>query len=213
MTGARNHAADDGSLARSTGGAAARGALLIALAVVIGLVLMAFALEDESTEVTSTDDTDQPTETTVPDEGNDGTGTDVGDPDDTDNGATGTTAAPATIPPADGGDPRPPGEVNVLVSNGTGGKGVAGEVSDKLIARGYISPSSNAPSTAESVIYYRDTYEDDARAVAQIIGTTADLLRPAADPIAVSPAAINDGRLDAANIVVIIGNDERIPFS
>ena len=59
MTGARSHAADDGSLARSTGGAAARGALLIALAVVIGLVLMAFALEDESTEVTSTVGTDQ----------------------------------------------------------------------------------------------------------------------------------------------------------
>ena len=212
MTGARSHAADDGSLARSTGGAAARGALLIALAVVIGLVLMAFALDDESTEVTSTDSTDQ---TTVPpaDADDDGTGADVVDPNDTGDGTTGTTTAPATIAPADGGDPRPPGEVNVLVANGTGGKGVAGAVSDKLIARGYISPSSNAPSTAESVVYYRDTYEDDARAVAEIIGTTADLLRPAADPIAVSPAAINDGRLDAANIVVIIGNDERIPSS
>lgn len=213
MTGARNHAADDGSLARSTGGAAARGALLIALAVVIGLVLMAFALEDESTEVTSTDDTDQTTETTVPADdgtGDDGTSADVEDPGD---GTTDTTAAPETIPPADAGDLRPPGEVNVLVANGTGGKGVAGAVSDKLIARGYISPSSNAPSTAESVIYYRDTYEDDARAVAEIVGTTADLLRPAVDPIAVSPAAINDGRLDAANIVVIIGNDERIPTS
>lgn len=209
MTGARSHAADDGSLARSTGGAAARGALLIALAVVIGLVLMAFALDDESTEVTSTDATDQ---TTIPqaDTDDDGTGADAIDPG-TDDGTTGTTAAPATIAPADGGDPRPPGEVNVLVANGTGGKGVAGTVSDKLIARGYISPASNAPSTAESVVYYRDTYEDDARAVAEIIGTTADLLRPAADPIAVSPAAISDGRLDAANIVVIIGNDERIP--
>ncbi|MFT7476398.1 MAG: hypothetical protein ACI81L_003351, partial [Verrucomicrobiales bacterium] len=51
MTNAGNHATDDGSLARSTGGAAARGAMLIALALVIGLVLMAFALDDPQTIV------------------------------------------------------------------------------------------------------------------------------------------------------------------
>ena len=59
MTGSRHHAADDGSLARSTGGAAARGAMLIALAVVIGLVLLAFVLDDPATVVTAPDGTEQ----------------------------------------------------------------------------------------------------------------------------------------------------------
>ena len=45
------HAAEEGTLARSTGGAAARGAMLIALALVIGLLLVMFALDDPQTQV------------------------------------------------------------------------------------------------------------------------------------------------------------------
>ena len=51
MTTSGHHAAEDGSLARSTGGAAARGALLIALALAIGLLLVTFALDDPQTEI------------------------------------------------------------------------------------------------------------------------------------------------------------------
>lgn len=209
MTNTPHHAADDGALARSTGGAAARGALLIALAVIIGLVLLAFALDDSPARVA----TDESPTSTQPEDDGDGSTSDTTPGDDgvTDTSST-TSAAPATIPEADPGEPRDPAEVNVLVANGTGGiQGVAGRVSDKLKARGYIAEASNAPATPNSVIYYREGYEDDARAVAEIVGTTPDVIDAAPEAIAINADAIEDGRLDAANVVVIVGSDEKIP--
>ncbi|MGI9608581.1 MAG: hypothetical protein ACR2P0_20800, partial [Acidimicrobiales bacterium] len=139
MTGTPSHAADDGSFARSTGGAAARGAMLIALAVIIGLVLLAFALDDPGTPVAA-DDTVQPDDGGVADGSDDGTddstatttpGGDSGDAPATTEAVTTITAAP----PDDPGVTRPPAEVTVLVANGTTESGVAGAVSDKVKTR------------------------------------------------------------------------------
>ncbi|MFT7474041.1 MAG: hypothetical protein ACI81L_000957, partial [Verrucomicrobiales bacterium] len=213
---------DDGSLARSTGGAAARGAMLIALALVIGLVLMAFALDDPQTIVTG-----EPNSTDTADEagsdaaaGGDGSGEDAA-ATPSDGTGSATTAAPATIPegivdePVVPGEVHPPEEVIVLVANGTGEKGVAGAVSDKLKARGYIANASNAPSTAEAVIYYRIGFDADARLVAEILGAPLDIIKPAPGDgtIAVAPEAVTDGRLAEANIVAIVGADNNIPSS
>ena len=222
MTNAGNHAADDGSLARSTGGAAARGAMLIALALVIGLVLMAFALDDPQTVVSGTaDSTDTDDGTDADDATDDGTGDDAPATDSTDGADTATTAPPATIgediieEPVVVGEVHPPEEVIVLVANGTGEKGVAGAVSDKLKARGYIANAANAPSTAEAVIYYRVGYDADARLVAEHLGAPPDIIKPAPGDgtIAVAPEAITDGRLLEANVVAIVGADNNIPSS
>lgn len=222
MSSTGHHAADDGSLARSTGGAAARGAMLIALALVIGLVLMAFALDDQGSEITSGDSASADTTTDTSDTG-DGTDADTGDGNDTDPGTSdtavdvvdpGDTAAPETIPPVVEGDgPRPPAEVNILVANGTGGRGIAGSLADKLIADGYIAKAANAPSTAAGIIYYRQGYADDARAVATILGAPPDILTqaPGDGTIAVAPEAVADGRLTDANVIVIVGADNAVP--
>lgn len=220
------HAADDGSLARSTGGAAARGAMLIALALVIGLVLMAFALDDPQTVIASTDDTttdvestDDAADTSTDDATEDSSdAVSVGEPDGSTDETVATIApddsTPDTIaeaPPT--GEARPASEVNVLVANGTGGKGVAGTISDKLKADGYIANAANAPSTAEAVIYYRVGYDADARAIAEALGAPPDIITqaPGDGTIAVAAEAVSDGRLTAANVVVIIGNDNNIP--
>jgi len=223
MTNTGNHAADDGSLARSTGGAAARGAMLIALALVIGLVLMAFALDDQGTEISSGDDsvaasgtdgTDADGSDGTDDDGTDGTdGTDPGQTTET-VAPTGTEPPPEVIPPVpEGNGPRPPAEVNILVANGTGGKGIAGSLADKLIADGYIAKAANAPSTAAGIIYYRQGYADDARAVAGALGAAPDILTPAPGDgtIAVASEAVEDGRLTDANVIVIVGADNAIP--
>lgn len=225
MTGSRHHAADDGSLARSTGGAAARGAMLIALAVVIGLVLLAFVLDDPSTVVAGTDDAVEQTEETDDSSSDDAdaTGDDavnVGTPDE-----SADDQQPAVIPEDEDvpviettvptGDTRVPAEVNILAANGTGGRGVAGAVANQLIARGYIAEASNTgtTNTEASIVYYREGYANDARAVAEILGSTAELLQPVpADGVVnVASNAIEDGRLDRANVVVIVGTDGRIP--
>lgn len=227
MTASGQHAADDGSLARSTGGAAARGAMLIALALVIGLVLMAFALDDQGSEITSgstTNSADDDADATD----DDGSGTDGADATDADGDGTdgvgsdeggvdvveGSTPPPDTIPEVEETTgPRPPSEVTILVANGTGGKGIAGSLADKLIADGYIANASNAPSTAAGIIYYRQGYADDARAVAEILGAAPDILTPAPGDgtIAVASDAVADGRLAEANVVVIVGTDNAVP--
>lgn len=224
MSSGGDHAADDGSLARSTGGAAARGAMLIALALIIGLVLMAFALDDPDSELTTGDDAaDSSQSDDSSDDGTDatdGTGddttTDTGDTGDAVDGSTASSAPPETIGPVDEGTgPRPPAEVNILVANGTGGKGIAGALADRLIADGYIAKAANAPSTAAGIIYYRRGYADDARAVATILGAPPDILTPAPGDgtIAVAAEAVADGRLSDANVVVIVGNDNAVPTS
>ena len=190
--------------------------MLIALAVLIGLLLLAFALDDPDTEVTAGDGSDS--SQTDDDSSDDGT-TDDGDDSGGDATATSTTttttpASTITTVPAD--DPLPPAEVSVLVANGTGEKGVAGAVSDKINARGYIAlnAANAAAPTAESVIFYREGYAGNAVAIAEIVGTTADLVtrEPADGTIGVAQNAIDDGRLAQANVVVILGSDERIPL-
>lgn len=213
-----SHAADDGSLARSTGGAAARGAMLIALAVLIGLVLLWSALDDADTVIADSGDTSQD-DGAAGDDADDGGATDDGGAavdDGADDSTTPTNDVPsdttiAPIPDEPAGEARDPAEVTVLVANGTGGRGVAGAVSDKLKTRGFISDAANALNTQMSVIYYDEGFAADARVVAETIGATPDIIQPvpAEGTIAVSSDAID--RAEAADIVVIIGTDDLIP--
>ena len=231
------HAAEDGSLARSTGGAAARGAMLIALALAIGLLLMFSAFDDPGTVV----DVASASTTDTADDGGEGAdagadpsvdaGADpviedpavnVGTPDE---GADASASPPPTIGDVGGeADPAAPvvegeifpnNEVNVLVANGTGERGVAGTVRDRLTATGYIGVVSNAPSTAAAVVFYQPGFSANARQVAEVLGAPPDVVTaaPTDGTIAVNADAINDGRLAAANIIVIIGDDGAVPTS
>ena len=235
MTSSGHHAAEDGSLARSTGGAAARGALLIALALVIGLLLVMFALNDPQTEIVASD-TDAAADTADGDDAAAGVEGDADADADAGAGAEGGAAAPAvgepvegaeateTIPPitdpepgADDQPPAPTGqllpanEVTVLVANGRGTAGVAGGVRDVLVADGYTTEVSNAPATASGVIFYRPGFDANAIAIGQALGAAPDAVLPAPDNIGVSSDAVSDGRLSNANVVVIIGADESVP--
>lgn len=221
------HAADDGSLSRSTGGAAARGAMLIALAIVIGLVLLMFALNDPDTEVAATnDDTEEVAEgeDASTDEGDEAeSGVAAVDPSDdaadTDDGSTDAAVDETeSIPeePIEGsGVARPAAEVNVLVANAIGTAGIAGATADVLVADGYIGVAADAPNGPTSSILYKPGYDADALAVASILGAGPDIVQPApADgTIPVNQNAVDDGRAEAANVVVIIGSDGAIPTS
>ena len=225
MTSSGYHAAEDGSLTRSTGGAAARGAMLIALALIIGLLLVMFALDDPQTELAA-GDTDAAAETADADgaAGDNDTGTEdaaapsVGTPDD-DAAAATETIPPipeegetvVTDPPVEGGPPVPTNEVTVLVANGRGTAGAAGGIRDVLVADGYTAEVSNAPATASGVIFYRPGFDGNAIMIGEALGAAPDAVLPAPDSISVDPGAIADGRLDNANVIVIIGSDESVP--
>ena len=197
-----------GGLGPSNTAAAPRALLLIAVAVILGLVLLwkgldttpGVAVPPEATDDGSAESVgmveegpadlpmaDEPVATTTP------------APTIT----TTTTAVPAPT--------RPPNQVRVLVANGSGVRRGASDVTDVLSPNGYTTlPPANATPTDTSGIYYRSGYSGDARAVMEIVAPgNPDLILP------LPPGGLDvpDGTLDRvanANVVVILGADLRI---
>ncbi len=154
------HAADDSSFGRSTGMAAGRGALLLAVAVVIGVLLLNAA-----------DDTPSPVRS-----GRGDSGDRADDP-------TTTTIRPTTTTAA----ARPPREVKVLSANGTKVNGAARRVSNTLRALGYnvLAPSEANPANA-SVVYFTPTFEREALSISQVLKLAPTALQPLPNPPPVS---------------------------
>lgn len=98
---------------------------------------------------------------------------------------------------------RPPGEVTIRVGNGARKSGVATAGTDLLTQAGYkaLSPK-NAPTVANSVVYYIEGYEADAAQVARLtlMGETAIAPMPADPGIAI----------DGAQLIVILGQDTAV---
>jgi hypothetical protein len=109
-----------------------------------------------------------------------------------------TTSAPATTSPS---GTHAPGSVKVQVLNGSGGAKVAITNSNRLKARGYstLAPANTALRTT-TVVAVADGYLADGAAVAKALGLTAAAVQPAA---AVAPSTNAAG----ANVVVILGRD------
>lgn len=178
MTTQGRHAADDGSFARSAGGAVVRGAALVAVAVLIGALLLARGLDEG--ELVSADD---------------GGSEDGGE--QTDGTTPGGTAVSTTTtqPP-----PRAPADVRILVANGSGVPGAAGRRTDELATAGYttLEPANAAPAPA-TAIYYAEGFQAEATAVGTALGAAAGAVQPLPEPPPVDP-------LDA-NVVVVLGPD------
>lgn len=163
----------------------ARGAALVVVAVVIGLLLLRNGL-DTSEVVTSNG-------------GGDGQSADGGDSDGaaTDSGAGDTTTTTVAL--------RPPAEVPTIVLNDSGVAGVAGTYSDVLASLGYqlTNPdgaNADAPGdAATTIVYFAPGFEAEALAVAAAIGAP-DLAPTALPTPPPGPTA------DAA-VVVVIGTD------
>jgi hypothetical protein len=134
------HAAEDGSFGKSAGAAALRGALLIAVAVALGLVLL--AATDSPDPFTADPGPRQTTTTTT-------------EPDDT----TTTTTTP----------PRDPAMVRVLVANGSGVQGAAGRVQGQLAERNYnvlAAVNARMSNLDATTVYFSEGSESEAAALA-----------------------------------------------
>lgn len=179
------HAAADGSFGRSAGAAMGRGILLLAVALVIGIVLL-----------NATDD--QPPGTEVAAESS---GDDNGDANDA-TGTTTSTAPPATLPAA-----RNPAEVKVLVANASDVRGAAGGARTKLLQAKYnvLSPTDAPTKGTQSAVYFTAEYQADATAVAAALEIPAALVKPLP-----TPAPVPD--LKTANVLVVLGSDHAVRF-
>lgn len=155
----------------------ARGAALVVVAVLVGLLLLRNGLD--TSEVVTSSKGDPSAEGGGADEGDDGTET-----------------TETTVPV------RSPAEVSVIVLNGTSVGGAAGKYSTALGSAGYqMLESGNATTKIPATqVFFTPGFEREAAAVAVAAGAPATVT-PAALP---TPAP---GEVGAANVVVVIGAD------
>ena len=162
---------------QAVGTRGARGAIVIALAVIAGVVLLQ-----------------------VVDKGNTGP---VGDQSARGAATTTTTAKSGTSTPSTTTAPaaqavRPPSQIVVEVLNGSGQSGVAGALTTQLKAKGYQTvDAKDTTKRTGTVVYYRAGYEREAAALAALL--------PGGPQLAPMPTPPPQNTAPNANIVIVIG--------
>lgn len=174
---------------------AIKGALLVAIGVLVGVLVLGSGLSSpgpSSVSVDSASGADSTTTTTAAG-GETTTTTAAG-------GATSTTLPTTSTTTGTTPGTNPPNEVRVLVANGTDIPGAASQIQSQLVALGYnaLSPQ-NGPTSPTSWVYYEPGYEGDAAAIATSLGMVQDQVAPMPSPPPMDTLE--------ANILVLIGND------
>lgn len=209
---------DGGGLGPSNSAAAPRAMLLIVVAVVLGAALLWKGLDDGADLAAN-----QPSPTTTAptsDGSGDGTpgdgsgevtpddGSGDATPGDGSGDTTGDTTTTTTLFPT---STEPPNEVQVLVANGSGIARAAGAVSALLAPQGYATlPPANAQPTDSTMIYFRPGMVNEARAVMDILAPDSPDLLAQIPPTGLPVAENALDRLELADVVVILGADDRI---
>ncbi len=169
-------------------GSSVRGVILVALAVLLGALLLRSAFDDDDSGAEGIAAGDEPVTTTV----DPSTETSVDGATDTAGGAP-TSAPPAVV------EARPPNEVRVLVLNGTPVQGAARRFADRYAAANYVTVNpGNLPGAQATSLWFVPGYEADARAAAEVVGISADRVAPLPEP-----APVPD--LQGAHLVVHVG--------
>jgi hypothetical protein len=159
---------------------AGRGFILIAVAVLVGAVLLGKGLDDTSPRV-STDDGGASSDTTTP--------------EDSEDGGTGDTVS----------SPVDPSTINVVVANGSGVSGAAGAISEDLAALGYPPPlATDAFAEADTPLdtVYFATNPDSS---AQAMQVAADLALPDTSVLPYPPEGA-PADIGLAQVLVVLGS-------
>lgn len=138
---------------------AVRGGLLIAIAIIIGIVLLQ-AIDDGSGPI-----------------GDGGTTTTTIASTTTTTAASTTTTRASTSTTKKGGATgavRPPAQVTALVQNGSGRSGAATTLTNQLRALGYqtLTPG-DAPAQTGNTVYYASGFQKECTTLATVVGGTA----------------------------------------
>ncbi len=210
-------------LGPSNSATAPRALLLIVVAVLLGTALLWKGLDDG---VSLSDDQSAPTTAEQAEDRNgDATGDGSGDATGDGSGdATGDGSGDAT---GDGsGDgvtettstlfptvTEAPSDVQVLVANGSGTARAAAAVTQLLVPKGYSTlPPANAQPTDATMIYFRPGMGLEARAVMDLLAPDSPDLLAQIPPTGLATGLAENAldRLETADIVVILGADDRI---
>lgn len=165
---------------------AARGIILVVVAVVLGAILLAaggtvgFDQDDESVDIGEGGGGEGVTDTTAPTET--------------------TTSAPVTVAPS---------QVAVVAANGAGISGLAGETADFLATQGYTNTAATdaLADTAQTVVYYVDGFQPNAVAIAGALGLPETQVQPLpAEPVA-------GDQPETTAVLVLLGPDAQAAVS
>jgi hypothetical protein len=155
------HAATDGSFSRSAGGAALRGAGLLAIAVILGIILLRSGGGDPYATALKAAGSPSP-EITVPR----------------------PTATTITVPV------RQPAQIKVLPANGTNTAGAGTAIFTRLKQAQYdvlaATNTTNQGSATTSNVYFNPNFDREARVVAQLLGLPDSAVLPMPTPPPVS---------------------------
>ena len=166
--------------------AGARGALLLAVAVILGIVLLQ---QFDTPSIPS----GQVSATSIPED----------EPDETTTTRrVGLTTVPQVATTA--ARARPKAEVKVLVANGAGLRGLGAQTTTALRNAGYTSAAAPTDATTtvdKTAIQYAEGYEAEARELAGVLSLPATVVSRLSSP----PVAAAD--IDDAKLIVILGVD------
>ena len=166
--------------------AGARGALLLAVAVILGIVLLQ---QFDTPSIPS----GQVSATSIPED----------EPDETTTTRrVGLTTVPQVATTA--ARTRPKAEVKVLVANGAGLRGLGAQTTTALRNAGYTNTATPTDATTtvdKTAIQYAEGYEAEARELAGVLSLPATVVARLASP----PVAAAD--IDGAQLIVILGVD------
>jgi len=161
-----------------------RAVALLAIAVLIGVVLLRHAGTSSGRIVSSSQTTVPPT---------------TAKPSNTTPSSVAHTTTTSNVPL------RAPQDIKVLVANGTSTNGLASTVKSKLQGEGYqtLTSTNSSEQVTATIVYYRPGYQNEAAALAELLGLspTAVQAMPTQAPVS-NPAAV-----DGANIIVVAGPD------
>ena len=226
-------------LGPSNSATAPRALLLIVVAVLLGTALLWKGLDDgvSLSDDQSSPTTAEPTDDRNGDGTGDGSGDGTGDaPDDGSGDAPDDGSGDA---PDDGSGDAPddgsgdgtgdgvtettstlfptvteaPSDVQVLVANGSGTARAAAAVTQLLVPKGYSTlPPANAQPTDTTMIYFRPGMGVEARAVMDLLAPDSPDLLAQIPPTGLATGLAENAldRLETADIVVILGADDRI---
>ncbi len=216
MTSPGRHAATDGSFSKSAGSALFRGGGLVALAVLIGLILLYWVYDDDNQGGYTVGAGDSAVVDGGSSDGTDGTGDDGTDVSETsippeEDASTITVPTTVDAGAADDEDaddgPKPPEETTALAVNGVGTKGLAGKLQGELNTLNYKTDAANlSGTTTPTVIYFKAGFKPNARAIADSLGWPPSVIKKF--PNDGSVVLSNDNaRIDAADVILVIGAD------